>query len=123
VCVVLLFFFFSSRRRHTSFSRDWSSDVCSSDLGDAWGRFASNATNRPNLRSDPMRPLPPNLQNSRTNRRRYSCYSVQLPLTLLFTMTKSNSHFADSSTFDGEPPEQECAGGSGSSERRPGGPE
>src|SRR5690606_27707570 len=29
----LLFFFFSSRRRHTRFSRDWSSDVCSSDLG------------------------------------------------------------------------------------------
>src|SRR5436309_1146636 len=26
------FFFISSRRRHTSFSRDWSSDVCSSDL-------------------------------------------------------------------------------------------
>src|SRR5690606_40344372 len=24
----------SSRRRHTRFSRDWSSDVCSSDLGD-----------------------------------------------------------------------------------------
>src|SRR5690606_40893940 len=24
--------FFSSRRRHTIFSRDWSSDVCSSDL-------------------------------------------------------------------------------------------
>src|SRR5690606_41143003 len=37
-CVVLfcamslLFFFFPSRRRHTRFSRDWSSDVCSSDL-------------------------------------------------------------------------------------------
>src|SRR5690606_14095206 len=28
-------FFFSSRRRHTRFSRDWSSDVCSSDLGEA----------------------------------------------------------------------------------------
>src|SRR5207302_7331971 len=28
-----VFFFFSSRRRHTRFSRDWSSDVCSSDLG------------------------------------------------------------------------------------------
>src|SRR2546422_11670519 len=27
-----LFFFFSSRRRHTRCSRDWSSDVCSSDL-------------------------------------------------------------------------------------------
>src|SRR5690606_40009362 len=26
------FFFFSSRGRHTRFSRDWSSDVCSSDL-------------------------------------------------------------------------------------------
>src|SRR5690606_38580192 len=26
------FFFFSSRRRHTRFSRDWSSDVCSSDI-------------------------------------------------------------------------------------------
>src|SRR6266700_6836837 len=29
---MFLFFFFSSRRRHTRFSRDWSSDVCSSDL-------------------------------------------------------------------------------------------
>src|SRR5690606_39716379 len=26
------YFFFSSSRRHTRFSRDWSSDVCSSDL-------------------------------------------------------------------------------------------
>src|SRR5690606_40082404 len=30
----VFFFFFSSRRRHTRFSRDWSSDVCSSDLAD-----------------------------------------------------------------------------------------
>src|SRR3712207_7796114 len=28
----LIFFFFSSRRRHTRYWRDWSSDVCSSDL-------------------------------------------------------------------------------------------
>src|SRR5579872_3681156 len=28
----LVFFFFSSRRRHTRCGRDWSSDVCSSDL-------------------------------------------------------------------------------------------
>src|SRR2546429_6229465 len=27
-----IYFFFSSRRRHTRCSRDWSSDVCSSDL-------------------------------------------------------------------------------------------
>src|SRR2546429_1154038 len=30
LCLVI--FFFSSRRRHTRCSRDWSSDVCSSDL-------------------------------------------------------------------------------------------
>src|SRR3712207_8715428 len=29
-------FFFSSRRRHTRYWRDWSSDVCSSDLGNVW---------------------------------------------------------------------------------------
>src|SRR5947209_12292635 len=28
----IFFFFFSSRRRHTRYWRDWSSDVCSSDL-------------------------------------------------------------------------------------------
>src|SRR3712207_9201436 len=28
-------FFFSSRRRHTRYGRDWSSDVCSSDLAAA----------------------------------------------------------------------------------------
>src|SRR5256884_4447445 len=33
MCIfMILFFFFSSRRRHTSCSRDWSSDVCSSVL-------------------------------------------------------------------------------------------
>src|SRR5438067_10705799 len=30
--MLLLIFFFSSRRRHTRSKRDWSSDVCSSDL-------------------------------------------------------------------------------------------
>src|SRR5690554_7011063 len=32
ICVIFVFFFFSSRRRHTRCGRDWSSDVCSSDL-------------------------------------------------------------------------------------------
>src|SRR2546429_4108134 len=57
-------FFFSSRRRHTRCSRDWSSDVCSSDL-----YFA-----RPSTRSDgPQRchlPVPDNLSlpfSRRTN--------------------------------------------------------
>src|SRR6266487_5485290 len=30
--ILLPFFFFSSRRRHTRWTGDWSSDVCSSDL-------------------------------------------------------------------------------------------
>src|SRR3712207_3937331 len=34
ICIDRLFFFFSSRRRHTRYWRDWSSDVCSSDLAD-----------------------------------------------------------------------------------------
>src|SRR5690349_23715494 len=49
LCLVILiffFFFFSSRRRHTRSLRDWSSDVCSSDLylqrhPDAWRELAS----------------------------------------------------------------------------------
>ena len=32
VFFVVVVFFFSSRRRHTRYWRDWSSDVCSSDL-------------------------------------------------------------------------------------------
>src|SRR2546427_7551660 len=36
-------FFFSSRRRHTRFDCDWSSDVCSSDLG---GRYVADFLDR-----------------------------------------------------------------------------
>src|SRR5204863_5131221 len=32
LCIFFCYFFFSSRRRHTRSLRDWSSDVCSSDL-------------------------------------------------------------------------------------------
>src|SRR6266498_5274825 len=32
--LMFVFFFFSSRRRHTRCGRDWSSDVCSSDLAE-----------------------------------------------------------------------------------------
>src|SRR2546421_483298 len=37
---VFFFFFFSSRRRHTRSDRDWSSDVCSSDLAGSARRAA-----------------------------------------------------------------------------------
>src|SRR5437868_14881760 len=42
--MILIFFFFSSRRRHTRSKRDWSSDVCSSDLklqANTWARNRS----------------------------------------------------------------------------------
>src|SRR5436309_9410460 len=51
ICVgeFLCFFFFSSRRRHTRFSRDWSSDVCSSDLPGFPARsFVSTNESKPN---------------------------------------------------------------------------
>src|SRR5205809_170602 len=45
------FFFFSSRRRHTRCSRDWSSDVCSSDLfavaGNYWFKHLSDGKFKP----------------------------------------------------------------------------
>src|SRR5216684_5360821 len=39
VILLIVLFFFSSRRRHTRCSRDWSSDVCSSDLNYAFTLF------------------------------------------------------------------------------------
>src|SRR5947209_16613966 len=44
-------FFFSSRRRHTSYWRDWSSDVCSSDL-----HLVHGAERRPHLARRHARP-------------------------------------------------------------------
>src|SRR5215469_16108684 len=38
----MFFFFFSSRRRHTRSLRDWSSDVCSSDLSGIGDKLAQN---------------------------------------------------------------------------------
>src|SRR2546429_8443141 len=56
-----IFFFFSSRRRHTRCSRDWSSDVCSSDLTQGRrGRAARGAgvggTSQQEVTQEPLRP-------------------------------------------------------------------
>src|SRR6266498_3924067 len=42
-------FFFSSRRRHTRCGRDWSSDVCSSDLAEFSERSPITAVEHPVL--------------------------------------------------------------------------
>src|SRR5690606_41007253 len=57
----------SSRRRHTRFSRDWSSDVCSSDLtslGDVVGALLPGGSVSPGMIAVPPRrsPLPPGLE-------------------------------------------------------------
>src|SRR5256885_6338930 len=44
--LMLLFFFFSSRRRHTRLQGDWSSDVCSSDLGDKMVYYSTDKNGR-----------------------------------------------------------------------------
>src|SRR2546429_7089721 len=49
------FFFFSSRRRHTRCSRDWSSDVCSSDLVFIFGFGFGFTGGFPNAREAPCR--------------------------------------------------------------------
>src|SRR5690349_24588368 len=41
------YFFFSSRRRHTRSLRDWSSDVCSSDLGPSCSSSAAATASPP----------------------------------------------------------------------------
>src|SRR3712207_9387256 len=64
--MMIRFFIFSSRRRHTRYWRDWSSDVCSSDLGRrrgarrGWGRDVAGGaqTGRPGLRPRPGGALP-----------------------------------------------------------------
>src|SRR5215208_4362720 len=43
----VIFFFFSSRRRHTRWPRDWSSDVCSSDLPPPGGEETSQTLSAP----------------------------------------------------------------------------
>src|SRR5690625_1955559 len=56
---ISFFFFFSSRRRHTRWPRDWSSDVCSSDL---------NAINKAmkEVKQSRALPVPLHLRNAPT---------------------------------------------------------
>src|SRR5690349_24835835 len=56
--LLYIFFFFSSRRRHTRSLRDWSSDVCSSDLSNLYF-FGVSFINAPQiiLRNVSLKPL------------------------------------------------------------------
>src|SRR3712207_8724162 len=53
--IIIALFFFSSRRRHTRYWRDWSSDVCSSDLKQSFTiRRPSSLTRRCCVRVSPI---------------------------------------------------------------------
>src|SRR5262245_63362713 len=49
--IYFVFFFFSSRRRHTRCLSDWSSDVCSSDLGTLALKVIAALAGRPDAAS------------------------------------------------------------------------
>src|SRR3712207_8428504 len=59
------FFFFSSRRRHTRYWRDWSSDVCSSDLERRRPGRRAGQGGRSNGSRRPQRGTPPVLARAR----------------------------------------------------------
>src|SRR5207302_4288777 len=66
-------FFFSSRRRHTRFSRDWSSDVCSSDLtvrGKASANLKNARKNAPSVGPRLQNPLLKRLRSVGKGRKR-----------------------------------------------------
>src|SRR5699024_12042659 len=65
--LISYFFFFSSRRRHTRSKRDWSSDVCSSDLTRSCLPHCGRVSD--------SRPLPPQVHTSIR-----SCRTAHLPL-------------------------------------------
>src|SRR5688572_32225767 len=75
MCVALLIvlfffcFFFSSRRRHTRFDCDWSSDVCSSDLGPREGTELRRLAVFPARGEDALR-APPSPEGDLSRRRK-----------------------------------------------------
>src|SRR5437870_12374045 len=75
-------FFFSSRRRHTIWPRDWSSDVCSSDLVVAGSPATTpppaGRTPRPDARSCPARAARPTREIGRASCRERVELSVVL---------------------------------------------
>src|SRR3989454_4083429 len=61
LCLIFLFFF-SSRRRHTRLQGDWSSDVCSSDLGlDPPAHLEPVETGHPDVEDEDVRAERPDL--------------------------------------------------------------
>src|SRR5947209_14033305 len=88
---VLSFFFFSSRRRHTRYWRDWSSDVCSSDLrrrGLRADRAGAGDHRVPGGLRDPGSGVPARRQSDDTPRRRAGRAARDEPVLPVATVSR-----------------------------------
>src|SRR5256884_5035558 len=94
------FFFFSSRRRHTRCSRDWSSDVCSSDLYEkatipSTGAIQKSAVLKPPELVEPLNLAPIIAENPKTATVHFEwkpvqeavSYRLRVSTTAMFTRT------------------------------------
>src|SRR5258707_8820229 len=97
MCRIVVFFFFSSRRRHTRYWRDWSSDVCSSDLSSRHPTCWPEGKQRSTQRAIANWERPVNSANFVANRRRE-------------TMTNRATMIAPSETEAGSAGRQPCRG-------------
>src|SRR2546430_4111809 len=97
ILILLTVFFFSSRRRHTRFDCDWSSDVCSSDLGCAV--VAETAPVGGDTDSDspelPPPPLPPPPQPASTKAPRASTATERARRQRLTAPAEARAHGRD----------------------------
>src|SRR5215208_4214372 len=78
----ILIFFFSSRRRHTRWPRDWSSDVCSSDLPRRLRERPAHPDPAPRRRHHGVRPLRRSAAAARGRRRAAACDAGLTPTRL-----------------------------------------
>src|SRR5438445_13900176 len=103
----MYFFFFSSRRRHTRYWRDWSSDVCSSDLGDAAIHepvIADIKQRMPNARLVGFSLIPDDTMKRRSEERRVGkeCRSRWSPEYEKKKKSQRNNHSDTSHALSGE---------------------
>src|SRR6266511_6053734 len=101
VVIVKYFFFFSSRRRHTRFSRDWSSDVCSSDLQRRHRLVVRLRSDRAQRGHGPGRGHDPRSEERRVGkecRSRWLPYPEKKKHTVVWA-TESNSYLMEASTL------------------------
>src|SRR5256884_5151458 len=96
----VFFFFFSSRRRHTRCSRDWSSDVCSSDLAkELWWSAGCSAVSPTALAPPTVPASTAPIINSPGRKKAKPCRGGYRPSTLRSTGNGSPTVSASSRSF------------------------